>query len=164
MSNQHHVHIQISNHEPLSINVHDDDTIASLLARFHDEHPNMGNEASSLVVFVGESDEEVPHDRKLCDCHCNGPKILHCHRCRKVKVSVSYNGEETRKFGPNAKIRRVTKWAKKQFAVDTDRKWVLRLDGAEGDILDPDTNLGKLVKSKDCNLSLFLTERCLIQG
>lgn len=164
MNDPHQVHIQIGNHEPQQITVHGDETIATILARFRDEHPDANHEPELLVVFAEDSDEELSHNRKFCECHPHRPKILHCHRCRKISVSVSYNGEESRKFGPNTKIRRVTTWATKQFGVDAGRKWVIRLGGAEGDILDPDTKIGKLVSFPDCKLALFLTERCMIQG
>ena len=164
MNDSHQVHIQIGDHEPQAITVHGDETIASILARFCDEHPEAKHELDLLVVFAEDSDEEISHDRKFCDCHSHHPKILHCHRCRKISVSVSYNGEESRKFSPNANIRKVTDWARKQFGVDAGRKWVLRLDGAAGEILDPDTKLGKLATHSTCALILFLTERCMIQG
>jgi hypothetical protein len=164
MNAPHQVHIQIGAHAPEAITVRSDETIASLLARFRDEHPRAAHEIEHLVVFAEDSEEEVAHDRKVSECHPHWPKILHCHRCRKVSVSVYYNGEESRAFGPNATVRKVTKWATKQFGVDEGRKWVLRLDSAEGEILDPDTRLGKLVDHASCALSLYLTERCLIQG
>ncbi len=164
MNNDSQVYIQIGDQEPRAIELNDDDTIASILKRLREEHPGFVDEPDLLVVFAEDSDEEIAHDRKLCDCHGHRPKILHCHRCKKVAVTVSYNGEESRKFGPNAKIRRVTEWAKKQFQVDEGRKWVLRLDGMDGEILDPDAKLGKLANPSTCALNLFLTERILIQG
>ncbi|MGB6220084.1 hypothetical protein [Haloferula sp.] len=164
MNTDSQVYIQIGDQEPRAIKVNDEDTIASILARLRDENPGLVEDPDLLVVFAEDSDEEIAHARKLCECQPHRPKILHCHRCRKISVSVSYNGEESRKFGPNTKIRRVTTWAKNQFGVDAGRKWVIRLGGAEGDILDPDTKIGKLVSFPDCKLSLFLTERCLIQG
>lgn len=164
MNTDSQVYIQIGDQEPRALKVNDEDTIASILARFREEHPGLADDPELLVVFAEDSDEEIAHNRKLCECHSHRPKILHCHRCKKVSVTVSYNGQECREFGPNAKIRRVMEWAKKKFQVDDKRKWVLRVDGLEGEILDPDTKLGKLVKHSTCALNLFLTERCLIQG
>ncbi len=164
MNDSHQVHIQIGDHEPQAITVHPDETIASILARFSDEHPEAEHELDLLVVFAEDSDEEISHDQKFCECHGHRPKILHCHRCKKIAVTVSYNGQECREFGPNAKIRRVIEWAKKKFQVDDKQKWVLRLDGNDGELLDPDTKLGKLANHSTCTLNLFLTVRCQIQG
>jgi len=164
MSNPYQVYIQIGDHEPRAITVEGDETIASLLARLREELPEADLEPELMAAFAEDSEEEVAHDRKFCECHTHRPKILHFHRCRKIEVTVHYNGEESRDFKPNAKIRRVTEWATKKFSLDEGRKWVLRAGSAEGEILDPDTNIGKLVKAPHCNLELFLTERCLIQG
>lgn len=92
--------------------------------------------------------------------------------CRKSCISTaagrlksrSFTTVRTRDFNPNAKIRSVTEWAKKQFKVDEGRKWVQPLDSVEGEILDADATIGKLVKFPACKLALYPTERCLIQG
>jgi hypothetical protein len=166
MNQEHEIHIQVEDAGgPHPLKVRDDETIGELLARLRAEHPHAQHlEPELLAVFVEESEEEVPKHTKFHECHPHRPKILHCHRCREIKVAVFYNGEETHSFRPNARIRRVTEWAKDKFKVDAGRKWVLRTGSAEGEILDPDTHIGKLVKFPDCHLTLFLTERCLIQG
>ncbi len=164
MKQPHQVHIQIDGREPQAIAVQGDETIASLLARLRGELSGADHEPELLAVFTDDEEEEVHHDRKVCECGPHGPKILHLHRCRKVAVTVFYNGTETRDFNPNATIRRVAEWAKKQFKVDEGRKWVLRLDSADGEILDSDARLGKLVNSPACKVALYLTERCMIQG
>ena len=165
MNNEHEVYIQIEDADgPHPIKVRDDDTIATVLARLRAEHPHANHEPELLAVFVEDAEEESRKDTKFCECHPHRPKILHCHRCREVKVTVFYNGEESREFRPNAKIRRVTEWAKAKFNVDKGRKWVLRVGSAEGEIQDFDTHVGKLVKFPHCQVALYLTERCLIQG
>lgn len=164
MNTPHQVHIQIDGHEPKPMTIQADETIASLLARLRVLLPGADHEPELFAVFTDDDDGEVTHDRKFCECAPRPPKIIHCHRCRKIAVTVYYNGEESKKFSPNAKIRRITEWAKKKFGLDEGRKWVLRLGAADGEILDSDTHIGKLVKFPDCNLSLYLTERCLIQG
>lgn len=165
MKQEHEIYIQVEDADgPSLVKVHDDDTIATLLERLRSQHPHLGHEPELMVVFPEDAEEEVGKDVKFCDCHPHRPKILHCHRCREIKVTVSYNGVESESFKPNAKIRRVTKWAVDEFKVDAGRKWVLRTGSAEGDILDPDTRVGQLVKFPNCSLQLYLTERCLIQG
>jgi hypothetical protein len=158
------VHVQIDGHEPQAITVQDDETIASLLARLRGQLPGIDHEPELFAVFADDDENELHRDHKFCECRPHRPKVLHCHRCKKVAVTVFYNGSEKREFNPNAKIRRVAQWAMKQFQVDGNRKWVLRQGSSEGEILDQDTTLGKLVKFPDCALSLYLTERCMIQG
>ncbi len=164
MNTPHQVHIQIDGHEPQPLSVEGDESIASLLARLRVLQPAANHEPELFAVFADDEDDELAHDRKVCGCGPRPPKIIHCHRCRKIEVTVFYNGEETNKFNPNAKIRRITEWAKKKFGVDEGRKWILRLGAADGEIIDSDSHIGRLVKFPNCNLSLYLTERCLIQG
>jgi hypothetical protein len=165
MNQENEVHIQIEgdrNLHPMA--VRDDETIGSLLARFAGNQPNAAGEQETLLVFVEDDEDEVPKNKRFDECHSHRPKILHCHHCKRIEVTIFYNGEETHEFRPNARIRRVVDWAKEKFRVDVTRKWVLRIDGVDGEILDPDSFLGGLVKFPECCVQLFLTERCLIQG
>lgn len=165
MKPENEIYIQVEDvAAPSLVKVRDDDTITSLLERLRLEHPDAVHEPELMVVFPGDAEVETRKDVKLCDCHPHRLKILHCHRCREIKVTVSYNGDESESFKPNAEIRRITKWATDKFKLDASRKWVLRAGSAEGDILDPDTRVGQLVKFPACKLNLYLTERCLIQG
>lgn len=165
MNQENEVHIQVEGARNLHrMAVRDDETIESLLARFAGEQPNAAGEQETLLVFAEDAEEEAPKNKRFDECHSCRPKILHCHRCKRIDVTIFYNGEETHEFRPNVRIRRIVDWAKEKFHVDATRKWVLRLDGVEGEILDPDAFLGGLVKSPACCVKLFLTERCLIQG
>ena len=158
------VYIQFRNHEPKPIQVDPDETLEDLLARLRKDFPEVGSEDTPLALFAEEDDDELPLGKKFCECRPKPPRILHCHQCKKIEVSVSYNGHNCREFGPNAKIRRITKWAIKQFGVDESRKWTLRSGAADGQILEPDTSIGSLVSPPSCKLSLFLAERCQIPG
>src|SRR4051812_14117801 len=53
-----------------------------------------------ILVFAEDCDEPFEHHRKLSECEIRHRHHLHLHRCRKVKVSVFYNGEHHELFSP----------------------------------------------------------------
>ena len=167
MSEPREVYIEIEDAGgPHPLKVRDDETLGEVLARLRAEHPHAQHlEPELLAVFVEDAEAEVPKDKKFHEWHHRHPRIVHCHRCHHIEVTVFYNGDQKHAFRPNSTIRKILDWAvNTAFHADTNRKWVLRLGGTTGDILDLDKRLGTLVKHPECHISLYLTEREAIKG
>lgn len=94
---------------------------------------------------------------------------VHRNRCRRVAVSVRFNGEsKDRAFGPGATIARVFRWAtgRQGFALPAEQvpKHVLVVRGTEH-MLEPETHVGSLVtRDGKCELRLDLVPRERYEG
>ena len=82
-----------------------------------------------------------------------------CHCCRRIEVSVAYNGRNVRKrFSPAARISRIVKWAKRRLGVADEPT----LDGAEVQVKGGqdrpagDIRIGTLATGHACALAFTL--------
>jgi hypothetical protein len=120
-----------------------------------------------LILVIEDEDDPLPMDARLCDCGVKHKGHLSCHTCRKVEVTVHFNGQEAqRKFAPGRKVKGVLKWALSEFrlaGVDAENK-ELRLGGAEGLILQSQQHIGSFAARPGCSLELYLTGIVEVQG
>jgi hypothetical protein len=73
------------------------------------------------LVSLEEADEPLTPSVTLTTAGIGHRSRVHLHRCRKIHVTVSFNGQEkSRAFSPAATIGRVTQWAvgKRGFELD----------------------------------------------
>lgn len=92
---------------------------------------------------------------------------IHCHRCRKVTVKVTYNGTDMSKtFPPSTTGKKVFKWVIKEFNISEEDSGnlELRINNANGDKLKNTDHIGSFVKHPHCELLLFLVPKENIQG
>lgn len=118
-----------------------------------------------LVVMLEDEESELPHSARLRDLKIGHRRRLHCHRCRRIQVSVSYNGVETGSFPPSATIGRVKKWADKEFGLKGQDATDLALQ-ISGTTNKPeeDVHIGTLVRHPNCELRLELVPKKFVQG
>ena len=132
-----------------------------------------------MFVFLGESEDaaSVKDDVDGEDCHepvHHGDKPgkhghhgghIHCHHCKRIAVTVTFNGRDKHhKFSPAATVQTVKLWAKRRFGIsDTDAsRLILKLSG----VTDPPSDnlhLGELAKH-GCELSFELVPDPRING
>lgn len=155
------LYIHTENHpDPMLVKIDEDATVEELLKR-------IAPEADGDIHLSIESEDE-PHDkhRKLCECGIKHRHHVHCHRCRKVEVTVFYNGEQNHTFGPSATIEKVLRWALRAFGLkgaDALDK-VLRLSDAPNDVLPETAHIGSFVKPSACEVRLNLTGKVEVNG
>jgi len=81
-------------------------------------------------------------------------------------VSVFYNGEHRRAFGPATKVKRVLEWAVKAFKLSpadaADKILVLKGDSSEE--LPLDAHIGSFSQPHHCSVELCLTAPVEVQG
>jgi hypothetical protein len=120
-------------------------------------------------IFIFMEDEDEPVDEKKHVHHCAGPAgvKVHVHRCHKVEVKVTFNGEtEPHKFSPSATVNRVKRWAaEKKFGMSPEEagEHVLQLTGSDVRP-DPNTHIGTLVTTHRCEVNFDLVPNERNQG
>jgi hypothetical protein len=119
------------------------------------------------VIMVEDGDDALDANARLCDCGVKHKHHVHCHECRKVAVTVNYNGlTKERKFAPAKKVKGVLRWALEAFGLqgpDAEGK-ELRLGSAEGTVLTAQQHIGSFVRHPHCELQLYLTPIVEVQG
>lgn len=124
-------------------------------------------EAKEFLAFVVDVDEAVPHDRPVHDPKGNHRLPIHLHRCRKIEVSVTFNGvTHAHGFAPSTHVSRILKWAVHKFGLtgpDAANK-ELRLDSTTGLVLQDKAPIGSYVIHPKCGVLLFLTDIVQVQG
>jgi hypothetical protein len=122
---------------------------------------------ADTIVFVEDAEDELTGDTHLSDHGIKNKHHLHCHRCRKVEVAVTFNGQvKSRKLAPSRKVKHVLKWAVEAFelhGVDAENK-ELRIGGVGGTILQSQQHIGSFVHAPKCHLDLYLTAIVEVQG
>lgn len=122
---------------------------------------------AEIFLFLEDEDEPVnekhlPRDRE----HKAGIKV-HVHRCRHVKVSVTFNNETVHaNFAPSATVARVKRWAaEKKFGMSPEEagEHVLQVSGTH-DRPTPGTHIGSLVAHPACKIAFDLVPDERING
>ena len=152
--------------DPKLVQASEESTITELLEIIVTAGGLGGKVEEAILVFTEDCDEPVEHHRKLSQCEIRHRHHIHCHRCRKVQVSVFYNGEHHETFGPATTIKRVLKWAVKAFKlsqVDATDK-ILVLKGRGNEELPLDAHIGSYTQPHLCSVELCLTAPVEVQG
>jgi hypothetical protein len=119
------------------------------------------------AVWIEEAEEELLASLPLVDVGISHRGHVHVNRCRKVNVSMTYNG--TRKehtFAPATKVERVRKWAlsKKGFGIDpVDAAELLLVLGGTTTKIDLKDHIGSFVGA-GCAVSLDLISKPKTEG
>ena len=120
----------------------------------------------NLVLLIEDEDEPLELSARLRDCGVKNKHHLSCHTCRKIAVTVSFNGVlNERKFPPSRKVKGVLKWALSELGLtgaDAENK-ELRIGGVDGIVLQSQQHIGSFVKGS-CDLHLFLTAVVEVNG
>lgn len=153
--------------EPKLVTVREDMTAKDLIEKIK-SLGLLGNEPSEdLHLFLDDDEVVIEREKRLCDCGCHHRKHVHCHRCRRAKVTVTYNGRDIdRAFAPSTRIRRIRAWATREFALsETDAaETVLRLADKPDSDLPDDAHIGSFVKFPVCAVRLALVVKVAVQG
>jgi hypothetical protein len=103
---------------------------------------------------------EVSKDRRLGDILFERVLSLHCHHCKKVHVTVNYNGKDQKHhFPPTTRVRHVLRWAKKKFEqMDADAdNLALFLCGSEEKVRE-NVHVGDLTNGKTCDICFDMSK------
>jgi len=152
--------------EILLVRVPHDCTVRELIEKAKAEAKNLQHDGGEMALLLEDSDEEINPDARLNEASIKHRHRIHCHRCRRIEVTVNFNGQsQARKFSPARTIGRVKHWADDQFGlkgVDATEH-ALQLCGK--DIRpDEDVHIGALVRYPDCKLCFDLVPKKRVEG
>lgn len=122
--------------------------------------------SGQLTVMVEDSDKEVSSDISLKKAGVRSRQRVHIHRCRKVKVSVNFNGETAvDDFPPSTTVGKVKKWADRKFDIDKvdATEHALQLCGT-AERPDEDLHIGSLTNGTSCNVCFDLVPKKRVEG
>lgn len=126
----------------------------------------VGMNPEEVIFFVEDSDRELKIDIRLKEAGIGHRHRLHCHRCRKVEVTVNFNGmSKPQTFPPSKTIAKVKKWADDQFGlkgVDATEH-ALQICGTNTRP-DEDVHIGSLVQHPGCKLCFDLVPKKRVEG
>ncbi|MCL4239727.1 MAG: hypothetical protein KJ048_00090 [Dehalococcoidia bacterium] len=120
------------------------------------------------LVSIEDADEPLAPNARLDAVGIVHRGRVHVHRCRRVAVSVNFNGDTTGEdFPPSATVGRVKKWAvsKKAFnlqSVDATEHVLQMCNSSTRP--DEDVHIGTLVTAPDCRLCFDLVAKQRVEG
>lgn len=119
------------------------------------------------VLFVEDADEATADDSVLGKHDSERELKVHVHRCREVKVGVTFNGKTVHHvFRPAATIAKVKKWAaEKKFGMTPEEagEHVLQISGTK-ERPAPNIHIGTLANHPRCNVEFDLVPDERING
>lgn len=122
--------------------------------------------AEDFIFLLEDSERELASDKSLKELGIKNRERIHINRCRKVKVSVNFNGREIADaFPPSRTIAKVKKWADKKFDIDgvDATEHALQICGT-ANRPDEDTHLGSLVRRPNCQVCFDLVPKKRVEG
>ncbi len=115
-------------------------------------------------VFYEDTDEPLPID---CHLQSDGDSVyLHVSRCKRVEVTVNFNGQLfERKFSPATTIGRLKRWAAKEAGISKEdaTEYALQIAGTD-ERPDGEAHLGSLVECTNCNIEFDLVPTDRVNG
>jgi hypothetical protein len=122
---------------------------------------------AEIVLFAEDIDDELDTTVLVSEFEISAVTKLHAHRCRKIDVSVSYNGVALPYiYAPSATIARI----KHHAAIDgfhlteeAAAEHVLQIKGTTTQP-KPGTHVGALVGHRECRIAFDLVPKHRVQG
>lgn len=138
-------------------------TIAEFKKLICQKHGGKGE----LLVFLEDSEDPIEDDVCVSGLSRLPGFKLHFHRCRRVDVCVSFNGEEvSKRFPPSATVTRVKRWAaQRKFDMTKEEagEHVLQVSGSH-ERPHPGTHIGALANGGCTKLAFDLVPDQRING
>lgn len=125
------------------------------------------NLKGALLLFLEDGDDPVNEAEIICGQKNPAGIKAHVHRCRRIEVTVTYNGESVEAaFPPSTTIARLKKWAaEKKFGMTEEEasEHVLQIAGTH-DRPAPNIHIGTLTDCKKCKIEFDLVPDERING
>jgi hypothetical protein len=150
--------------DPKLVEVSENASVQEIIKIYRTEFPGSGEE-TEIELFVEDEQDAKPKHHKGEEHGIKKRHHVHCHRCKKVNVSVSYNSE-TKSFSvaPSTTVKKIEKEALKEFKINEADAGDFLLKLEDGTVLQPTEHIGSFTSHHHCQVSLFLTATKPIQG
>lgn len=122
----------------------------------------------TISVYAEDRDEALSLDATLEAAGLGNQSSVHLSRCKKVAVTVHYNGKQrSESFGPGVPMHRVKQWAVGKQGFDLSSvdaaEHVLQITGTQ-ERPDEDVHVGTLVQPKRCAVEFDLVAKVRVEG
>lgn len=120
----------------------------------------------TAVVMLEDSDDTIESNVNIQDTAIKHRCHIHVHRCRKVTVTVRFNGvQHERPFPPSATIKRITRWATRKFGLDDvdAPDHALQICNTQ-DRPEETVHVGTLVQHPHCQICFDLVPKQRVEG
>lgn len=145
------------------LEIEPDATCATFKARISEMH----GVTPDVQVFLEDEDDPIADDMLLKEYAAETGLKAHVHRCHRIEVAVTFNGETVEhRFGPAATIARIKRWAaERKFDMSEEEagEHVLQLSGAH-ERPAPGIHIGALTTCDVCKLALDLVADERVNG
>jgi hypothetical protein len=161
--NQIYVHGE-NNREPKLIEISEKISEVEIIEIYKDEFDAKHHE-EVIEIFL-EDEETLPFKNGHGPQHeFKKRSHIHCHRCKKITVTVFYNGDDKPvQFPPSVTAKVILKKAVSLFGIkeEDSSEYLLKLEDAT--ILQPSDHIGSFAAYPQCQVKLFLTPTKPVQG
>jgi hypothetical protein len=148
------------------LKVASDLTVKELIeqAKAHSANLPPGNE--KFFLLLENSDEELPLNSTLKEAGIQHRHRIHCHRCRKIEITVNFNGEsKSHHFSPANTVAKVKAWADDKFDLKGKDATEHVLQLCDSNVRpNEDTHIGSLVHFPNCTLCFDLVPKKRVEG
>ncbi len=148
------------------IRVPHDCKVRELIEKIQAEMGAAQSQTGEMFLLLEDHDNELHSDASLNEAGIGHRHRIHCHRCRRIDVTVNFNGEsKSHTFSPSSTIKKVKRWADEQFklkGVDATEH-ALQLCGTNTRP-DEDVHIGSIVRSPNCKLCFDLVPKKRVEG
>lgn len=148
------------------VRVAEQSALRELIGKLGSAFTETGAAADEFIFLLEDSERELASDKSLKELGIKNRERIHISRCRKVKVSVNFNGREIADaFPPSRTVAKVKRWADKQFDIDgvDATEHALQICGT-AKRPDDDTHLGALVRRPNCQVCFDLVPKKRVEG
>jgi hypothetical protein len=139
-----------------------DATLAHALEAIRAKHSIDG----ASVLYLEDADEPAKLTTLLNDIAISGAVKIHLHRCRLIRVSVTFNSTKEHRFAPAATVARMKRWATdKAFPMSPEEaaEHVLQISGTT-ERPSPGTHVGTLAAHPHCDVRFDLVPNERVNG
>ncbi len=150
--------------DPKLMEVPENASVKHIIDQYLKEFPAAGS-VDEIELFIEDEEDPKQKDHPGEKAGIKKRIHIHCHRCRKIAVTIIYNGDDKSfTFPPSATAKQVMKKAIQAFNINEADAgdYLLKLD--DKTILQPSDHIGSFASFPRCQVKLFLTPTKPVQG
>lgn len=150
--------------DPKLVEVSENVSVKDIINLYQKEFPDAGS-PDEIEVLLEDEEDPKPNDPHGEKGWIKKRMHVHCHRCKKIAVTIIYNGDDKSfTFSPSTTAKKILKKALHAFNINESDAgdYLLKLD--DKTILQPSDHIGSFTSFPRCQVKLFLTPTKPVQG
>lgn len=153
-----------NNRDPKLIEVSEDASVNEVIIKYNQEF-STSYKLEDVELFIEDEEGLKQKDEVGEKAGLKMKAHIHCHRCKKIAVVISYNGENKQfHFPPSITAKVILRQGVHAFNISPSDAgdYLLKLD--DKTILQPSDHIGSYASFPHCQVILFLTPTKPVQG